>query len=102
MGIVGGSGSGKSTPLNGRAGDLAPDGGEMLFDTRRWPERHPQDVKAQRRMLSRTGRAFVHLNPRGGLRVGSPPVEMPANGSTTAPGASPADCIGGHRSPATW
>ena len=71
MGIVGESGSGKSTLLNCLAGHLEPDAGEVLFDTR---VEGPRDTltmsEAERRMLGRTDWAFVHQNPRDGLRMG--------------------------------
>jgi len=71
MGIVGESGSGKSTLLNCLAGHLQPDAGEVLFDTR---EAGPRDTlrmsEPERRRLSRTDWAFVHQNPRDGLRMG--------------------------------
>lgn len=71
MGIVGESGSGKSTLLNCMAGHLAPDSGEVIFDTR---PGGPRDTVAmaepERRMLGRTDWAFVHQNPRDGLRMG--------------------------------
>jgi putative phosphonate transport system ATP-binding protein len=71
MGIVGESGSGKSTLLGCLAGHLVPDAGQVVFDTR---ERGPRDVLAmsepERRMLGRTDWAFVHQNPRDGLRMG--------------------------------
>ncbi len=71
MGIVGESGSGKSTLLNCLAGHLEPDAGEVIFDTR---VEGPRDTltmsEAERRMLGRTDWAFVHQNPRDGLRMG--------------------------------
>lgn len=70
MGIVGESGSGKSTLLNCMAGHLTPDTGQILFDTR---AEGPRDTLAmsepERRMLGRTDWAFVHQNPRDGLRM---------------------------------
>lgn len=66
MGIVGESGSGKSTLLSCLAGHLAPDAGTVSYGG--------QDVLAmaetERRRLSRTEWAFVHQNPRDGLRMG--------------------------------
>jgi putative phosphonate transport system ATP-binding protein len=71
MGIVGESGSGKSTLLNCLAGHLAADAGQVLFDTR---ADGPRDMRTmsepERRMLARTDWAFVHQNPRDGLRMG--------------------------------
>ncbi|KPQ06115.1 MAG: putative phosphonate transport system ATP-binding protein PhnK [Rhodobacteraceae bacterium HLUCCA12] len=71
MGIVGESGSGKSTLLGCLAGHLSPDAGRVVFDTR---ADGPRDVLAmsepERRMLGRTDWAFVHQNPRDGLRMG--------------------------------
>ncbi|MEM9044999.1 MAG: phosphonate C-P lyase system protein PhnK [Pseudomonadota bacterium] len=71
MGIVGESGSGKSTLLNCMAGHLPPDRGEVVFDTR---VDGPRDTlvmtEPERRMLMRTDWAFVHQNPRDGLRMG--------------------------------
>jgi putative phosphonate transport system ATP-binding protein len=69
LGIVGESGSGKSTLLNCLAGHLAPDLGQVIFDTR---TEGPRDVltmsEPERRMLGRTDWAFVHQNPRDGLQ----------------------------------
>ncbi|MCE8515485.1 phosphonate C-P lyase system protein PhnK [Ruegeria pomeroyi] len=70
MGIVGESGSGKSTLLNCLAGHLAPDAGQVIFDTR---HTGPVDTvtmsEPERRMLSRTDWAFVHQHARDGLRM---------------------------------
>ena len=70
MGIVGESGSGKATLLNCLAGHLDPDAGAVLFATR---TDGPRDTLAmsepERRMLGRTDWAFVHQNPRDGLRM---------------------------------
>ena len=71
MGIVGESGSGKSTLLSALAGHLPPDRGEVLFDTRAGGLRDTARMpEPERRMLSRTDWAFVHQNPRDGLRMG--------------------------------
>ncbi|MDJ1008860.1 MAG: phosphonate C-P lyase system protein PhnK [Paracoccaceae bacterium] len=71
LGVVGESGSGKSTLLSCMAGHLTPDAGEVVFDTR---AEGPRDVlkmsEPERRMLGRTDWAFVHQNPRDGLRMG--------------------------------
>ena len=70
MGIVGESGSGKSTLLNCLAGHLSPDTGAVLFDTKTDGLRDTVTMsEPERRMLSRTDWAFVHQNPRDGLRM---------------------------------
>ncbi|MBZ4023134.1 phosphonate C-P lyase system protein PhnK [Rhodobacter sp. TJ_12] len=66
LGIVGESGSGKSTLLGCLAGHLSADAGHILYkgrDTRAMAE-------PERRVLARTEWAFVHQNPRDGLRMG--------------------------------
>jgi putative phosphonate transport system ATP-binding protein len=71
MGIVGESGSGKSTLLNCLAGHLQADAGEVIFDTRADGPRDTRTMsEPERRMLGRTDWAFVHQNPRDGLRMG--------------------------------
>lgn len=70
MGVVGESGSGKSTLLGCLAGEVAPDAGAVVFDTR---ADGPRDVLAMsepaRRMLARTDWAFVRQDAREGLRM---------------------------------
>jgi putative phosphonate transport system ATP-binding protein len=70
LGIVGESGSGKSTLLSCLAGHLAPDVGQVIFDTAAGPKDTVQMDEPERRRLSRTDWAFVHQNPRDGLRMG--------------------------------
>ncbi len=71
LGVVGESGSGKSTLLACLSGILRPDAGEVIFET---GDRGPVDTltmtEAERRHLARTDWAFVHQNPRDGLRMG--------------------------------
>ncbi|WP_394972978.1 phosphonate C-P lyase system protein PhnK [Cypionkella sp.] len=70
MGIVGESGSGKSTLLSCMAGHMAPDAGRVIFDTASGPRDTVQMAEAERRRMARTDWAFVHQNPRDGLRMG--------------------------------
>ncbi len=70
LGIVGESGSGKSTLLSCLAGHLAPDSGRVVFQTATGPRETLQMAEAERRRLARTDWAFVHQNPRDGLRMG--------------------------------
>ena len=70
LGIVGESGSGKSTLLSCISGQMDPDEGRVRYATR---DLGPVDVRElsepRRRMLMRTDWAFVHQNPRDGLRM---------------------------------
>ena len=70
MGIVGESGSGKSTLLSCLAGHMTPDKGRVIFDTAAGPRDTVQMAEAERRRMARTDWAFVHQNPRDGLRMG--------------------------------
>jgi putative phosphonate transport system ATP-binding protein len=69
LGIVGESGSGKSTLLSCLAGHLTPDHGSVMFATKDGPRDTVQMPEAERRRLARTDWAFVHQNPRDGLRM---------------------------------
>jgi putative phosphonate transport system ATP-binding protein len=70
LGIVGESGSGKSTLLGALAGLAAPDAGQVLYDHAvDGPIDVPRLPEPRRRMLMRTDWAFVHQNPRDGLRM---------------------------------
>jgi putative phosphonate transport system ATP-binding protein len=70
MGIVGESGSGKSTLLSCLAGHIAPDTGRVIFDTANGPRDTVAMAEAERRRMARTDWAYVHQNPRDGLRMG--------------------------------
>ncbi|MFP4406656.1 ATP-binding cassette domain-containing protein, partial [Rhodosalinus sp.] len=70
MGIVGESGSGKTTLLRCLSGHLTPDRGRVLYDIDGQPTDTLTLTEAERRRLMRTDWAFVHQNPRDGLRMG--------------------------------
>ena len=70
LGIVGESGSGKSTLLSCLAGHLRPEAGTVVFETGDGPRETLTMAEAERRRLMRTDWAFVHQNPRDGLRMG--------------------------------
>ncbi|REC57329.1 phosphonate C-P lyase system protein PhnK [Rhodosalinus sediminis] len=70
MGIVGESGSGKSTLLGCLSGQLAPDAGRVLYEMKDGLTDTAALGEGARRRLMRTDWAFVHQNPRDGLRMG--------------------------------
>ncbi|MGO4909261.1 phosphonate C-P lyase system protein PhnK [Pseudorhodobacter sp. W20_MBD10_FR17] len=70
LGIVGESGSGKSTLLSSLAGHMAPDQGRVMFETAQGPRDTVTMAEAERRRMARTDWAYVHQNPRDGLRMG--------------------------------
>jgi len=72
LGIVGESGSGKSTLLNCMSAQLKPTHGSIKYDTRHDGHRDlfSEMTEPERRFLMRTDWAFVHQNPRDGLRMG--------------------------------
>ncbi len=70
LGIVGESGSGKSTLLRCLSAADTPDGGTVTYTLRHGETRNVHTMMdAERRMLMRTDWAFVHQNPRDGLRM---------------------------------
>ena len=70
LGIVGESGSGKTTLLRCLAGHLEPDSGTVSYSMRDGALRDTLAMdEAERRHLMRTDWAFVHQNPRDGLRM---------------------------------
>jgi putative phosphonate transport system ATP-binding protein len=70
LGIVGESGSGKSTLLSCLAGHLQPDHGQVFYDTPPGPRDVLTMAEPERRRMARTDWAYVHQNPRDGLRMG--------------------------------
>ncbi|MBT9382348.1 phosphonate C-P lyase system protein PhnK [Pseudooceanicola sp. CBS1P-1] len=69
MGIVGESGSGKTTLLNCLAGQLAPDGGRVLYDMGEGMVDTVTLDEPARRRLKRSDWAFVHQHAHEGLRM---------------------------------
>jgi putative phosphonate transport system ATP-binding protein len=70
LGVVGESGSGKSTLLSCLAGHLQADHGRVIYVTSTGPRDVLGMAEPERRRLSRTDWAYVHQNPRDGLRMG--------------------------------
>jgi putative phosphonate transport system ATP-binding protein len=71
LGIVGESGSGKTTLLNCVAARLEPTSGSVRYRGRMGDWRALEAMsEPERRLLLRTEWAFVHQNPRDGLRMG--------------------------------
>ncbi len=70
LAIVGESGSGKTTLLHCLSAQLMPDRGSARYCTRTDGLRDIYEMsEAERRFLMRTDWAFVHQNPRDGLRM---------------------------------
>jgi len=70
LGIVGESGSGKSTLLRCLSAAVTPDAGTVSYTLRQGGTKDVHAMgDAERRMLMRTDWAFVHQNPRDGLRM---------------------------------
>jgi putative phosphonate transport system ATP-binding protein len=71
LGIVGESGSGKSTLLSCISGQVVPTKGAINYTTRSQGVRDlfNEMSEPERRFLMRTDWAFVHQNPRDGLRM---------------------------------
>lgn len=70
LGIVGESGSGKTTLLRCLAGQLEPDNGSLSYSMKDGAFRNTLTMEeSERRQLMRTDWAFVHQNPRDGLRM---------------------------------
>lgn len=70
LGIVGESGSGKSTLLNCLAGHQGADQGHVWYQSATWGRVDSlRMAESAQRQLARTEWAFVHQNPRDGLRL---------------------------------
>lgn len=70
LGVVGESGSGKSTMMNAVSGQMEPTSGSVMYETRTEGVRNIFNLsEPERRFLMRTDWAFVHQNPRDGLRM---------------------------------
>jgi putative phosphonate transport system ATP-binding protein len=70
LGVVGESGSGKTTLLNCLSARLRPEAGAISYRLRTGDLRDVFSLsEPERRLLMRTDWAFVHQNPRDGLRM---------------------------------
>ncbi len=70
LAVVGESGSGKTTLLRCISGQMRPDAGSVMFETRTQGTVDIWNIpEASRRLLTRTDWGFVHQNPRDGLRA---------------------------------
>jgi putative phosphonate transport system ATP-binding protein len=70
LGIVGESGSGKSTLLNCLSGNLEPDSGDIVYQSKNAEDIDLyQTSEARRRLLMRSELGIVRQNPRDGLRL---------------------------------
>ena len=69
VGVVGESGSGKTTFINSISGNLNPESGKILINTNNEIINFLEISESLKRLLIRTEIAFVHQNPRDGLRL---------------------------------
>ena len=69
LGIVGESGSGKTTLINCLSGNLEPDRGKIIFNINNKETDFLNISESEKRRFIRTDLAFVHQNPRDGLRL---------------------------------
>ena len=69
LGIVGESGSGKTTLINCLSGNLEPDRGKIIFNINNKETDFLNISESEKRKFIRTDLAFVHQNPRDGLRL---------------------------------
>ncbi len=69
LGIVGESGSGKTTLINCLSGNLEPDRGKIIFNINNKKTDFLNISESEKRKFIRTDLAFVHQNPRDGLRL---------------------------------
>jgi putative phosphonate transport system ATP-binding protein len=70
LGVVGESGSGKTTLLKSLSAQLEPDNGRVVYRNRQNDAIDIYEIgEPERRFLMRTDWAFVHQNPRDGLRM---------------------------------